>query len=131
MTDLCHPPIELRGESGWHWLALYGHTRLAPYLWNAHYQGWDSLGATVQPPDAAYAYGYRYIAPAILPDDWVTWRPIETAPRDESAVLLADTDCLMEIGWWHRGAWRHGPKGYKIAPTHWMPIPAPPTGPTP
>lgn len=72
MSERCEPPAEMRYETDWHWLALYGHTRLAPQLWNAHYQGWDDLGATTLPPDAAHAHGYRYIAPAVVPEDWAT-----------------------------------------------------------
>jgi hypothetical protein len=67
------------------------------------------------------------------------WRPIETAPKDGSRVLLW-LDCLSEcyIGRWQpRGrspntwAVAFGSQATSLAsgPTHWMPLPAPPESP--
>ncbi len=53
------------------------------------------------------------------------WQPIETAPRDGREVLLW-VHGIYVIGWYHRGEWRHGPKGYAVSPTHWRPLPTPP-----
>lgn len=71
------------------------------------------------------------------------WQPIETAPRDGTSILLYlpnnDRRTVREA-WWSipyegapTGYWTtpHGPtgRGYIIlqdAPSHWMPLPAPP-----
>ena len=53
------------------------------------------------------------------------WQPIATAPRDGREVLLW-VHGIYVIGWYHRGEWRHGPKGYAVSPTHWRPLPTPP-----
>lgn len=70
------------------------------------------------------------------------WRPIETAPRDGSLVLLFSPiqPRTIAIGWWHSsnvtvaatGGWwgAHGVGAYR-GPTHWMPLPDPPKAPTP
>jgi hypothetical protein len=62
------------------------------------------------------------------------WRPIETAPKDGSDVLLY-CRCQHDgrayapdrnVGWWEPAAgWWHARDGL-IEPTHWMPLPAPP-----
>jgi Protein of unknown function (DUF551) len=67
-----------------------------------------------------------------LPD---AWQGMETAPRDGSVILLADNDGYVAACWWHadqRGFWEANshPVDYCDksfdAPTHWMPLPAPP-----
>ncbi len=59
------------------------------------------------------------------------WRPIETAPRDGSAILL----CEMPYDWIAVGKWRgpeHSPvpwvieSGFQVGATHWMPLPPAP-----
>lgn len=53
------------------------------------------------------------------------WRPIETAPRDGDPVLvwmLASGHCA--IASWRPEGWHVS--GWKISPTHWMPLPAAP-----
>lgn len=71
------------------------------------------------------------------------WQPIETAPRDGTVILLTYADDVL-VGAWDAGEsrypwkyldaeWRRG-KGLvpfmnglaSHAPTHWMPLPAPP-----
>ena len=64
-----------------------------------------------------------------------TWQPIETAPKDETQILTAGSE--IEIAYWQEftdtgkaKGWRDGwfnLSGYYIHPTHWMPLPEPPT----
>jgi hypothetical protein len=68
------------------------------------------------------------------------WQPIESAPKDGSAVLLCDFSegtyrtteyPSVVVGWWDDGEWRDmGDIGccgqYNYDPTHWMPLPEPP-----
>ena len=59
------------------------------------------------------------------------WKPIVTAPKDGSFVLICDTEDpseLMIIARWRFGAWRSKPtpSGKSIIwmdATHWMPLP--------
>lgn len=73
-------------------------------------------------------------------DQWVApdgWRDIETAPQDETRILLFQSDRGAFEGWW-QDDW---PQAYHFwtddrdsepEPTHWMPLPAPPSdAPTP
>lgn len=68
------------------------------------------------------------------------WQPIETAPRDETDILIARFKPGMwsrppvVAGWYERGTDEPGWYGYDEPerqnisdPTHWMPIPPPPT----
>lgn len=59
------------------------------------------------------------------------WQPIDTAPKDGTQFLAWDGVCVENIKWWS-GMWvtswcndadyaNHG------APTHWMPLPEPPS----
>jgi hypothetical protein len=65
------------------------------------------------------------------------WRPIETAPKDETWVLLYfpggdETKC--KTGFWSEGSvdWygsesdSHSMTDFFDQPTHWMPLPEPP-----
>lgn len=60
------------------------------------------------------------------------WRPIATAPKDGTSILVSDgrpEGCLVVA--WHYGGWvydwhRHDGPALADAPTHWMPLPAPP-----
>lgn len=60
------------------------------------------------------------------------WQPIETAPKDKNVLVVsADNDKPMRaMKTW--GDWYVFPIGHglKLAhePTHWMPLPEPPTG---
>lgn len=60
------------------------------------------------------------------------WRPIESAPKDGRRFIAAFKDADMgswivvaDVGW-HRDHWCSDGDGY-IEPTHWMPLPIPPT----
>jgi hypothetical protein len=66
-----------------------------------------------------------------------SWLPIETAPRDGTEILAISEDgvirvCSAKMFWKDR--WevfrddKHSPgHTWSIIPTHWMPLPAPPT----
>jgi hypothetical protein len=61
------------------------------------------------------------------------WRPIETAPKDGSEILLAHPDGSMVVGWWCENGlhgrvsgWSDGDDFAMTWPSHWMPIPAAP-----
>ncbi len=63
----------------------------------------------------------------LAPDTRTEWQPIETVPRDGTRVLVCDgngtgTGRLLDDGSWAVG----GGCGYR--PTHWMPLPAAPSG---
>lgn len=58
------------------------------------------------------------------------WQPIETAPKDGSRVLLFGKergflDARAFVGAWLNERWM-GPQIVAI-PTHWMPLPTPPS----
>lgn len=56
------------------------------------------------------------------------WRPIETAPRDGTAVLLWGNGPTCAVAQWDSEAsiWSDG--GWDVDATHWRPLPSPPTG---
>lgn len=63
------------------------------------------------------------------------WRDIASAPKDGTPVLLANArDGSIRWSLWSEDRWRDGQKrvGGQVnmdSPTHWMPLPAPPTPP--
>jgi len=54
------------------------------------------------------------------------WRPIETAPKDGSFILLATPKGRIADGFWSLvyGVWSW--PYVMVEPTHWMPLPTPP-----
>jgi len=65
---------------------------------------------------------------ALKAADAAAWRPIESAPRDGTTILLYD-DRLdrMEAGWTFAGdLWQPTGMPYKQSINHWMPLPPPP-----
>ena len=64
------------------------------------------------------------------------WHPIESAPRDETVVLLYCPDSWdsdeVRVGWWFEDGWydsegaSHPLTDIYGTPTHWMPLPSPP-----
>jgi len=73
---------------------------------------------------------------ALLSAQEPTWRPIETAPRDETmflgyrrgtirnTYLVPRDDCVM---WSFGGVTSAVEVHPDLAPTHWMPLPSPPS----
>lgn len=64
------------------------------------------------------------------------WQPIETAPKtdDSPSILLIDYAKVCVVGFWdeEEGEWLTDYRGkgnvdYVRRPTHWMPLPKPPT----
>ena len=60
------------------------------------------------------------------------WQPIESAPRDGTEVLVYIRPKVFRLGWYFAPSsrtqgWRDE-NGKQIVPTHWMPLPPPPTG---
>jgi hypothetical protein len=75
---------------------------------------------------------------AALPDMTapLVWQPIETAPKDGTCILISNgKDGIfsgMYVGYWYQeGGWKFSIKNRIPDATHWMPLPAPPTGETP
>lgn len=66
------------------------------------------------------------------------WQPIATAPEDGQCLLWVKTDDGGEVMKLYRdkkGNWLYEGEptyctGFYIEPTHWMPLPHPPTSPT-
>lgn len=65
------------------------------------------------------------------------WRPIETAPKDGRWLMVSaerwepETACWSESVWltgWYCGGGRSDSYGPSFEPTHWMPLPTPPSG---
>jgi hypothetical protein len=69
------------------------------------------------------------------------WRPIETAPKDGTAVILCGRYNDVSIAAWHGNGWWIEADGRRAIesqsdfgtgymtfdlPTHWMPVPTPP-----
>jgi hypothetical protein len=73
----------------------------------------------------------------------MNWQPISTAPRDGTYILIAEVGVLPDIAAWcrelperidsHGTKWLARPEGWfdvsrsRLHPTHWMPLPTPPT----
>jgi hypothetical protein len=53
------------------------------------------------------------------------WRPIETAPRDGTSVLIHDGEFAQMVAEYHKGSWL-ALMEYTYRPTHWMPLPPAP-----
>lgn len=58
------------------------------------------------------------------------WQPIETAPKDGTCVLVADTNVWMAVArfWPGNSYWiEDAASGMRLNdPTHWLPLPEPP-----
>lgn len=58
------------------------------------------------------------------------WMPIESAPREVEFRCLIAHHCSVVTGYWDGEGWvneRSRSRQY-YHPTHWMPLPPPPTG---
>ena len=70
----------------------------------------------------------------------VEWQPIETAPKDGESILVFNSYGISEVqwcneqdydvphDWWYIDGMKAGYFGLRgDEPTHWMPLPAPPS----
>lgn len=68
--------------------------------------------------------------PAIKESLAAQWQPIESAPKDGRAILLANPDGSCAVGWFkfrgHTTGWTDGDTFNMTWPTHWMKLPTPP-----
>jgi hypothetical protein len=55
------------------------------------------------------------------------WQSIETAPRDGTDVLLWLHDAGACCGYYHYDRWWADNGDAIVDPTHWMPLPRPPS----
>jgi hypothetical protein len=58
------------------------------------------------------------------------WQPIETAPKDGTVVLACEIDYYPESvasANFESGSWWWHMEGSRATPTHWQPLPPPPT----
>lgn len=52
------------------------------------------------------------------------WQPIETAPKDGSAVLLWGR-CGLRLAFWNGRSWDDGDYFTDLKASYWAPVPAP------
>lgn len=63
-----------------------------------------------------------------------SWQPIETAPKDGTRIIcwgpeLAVAECEWRLRWHDHGTgWYRTNQHPIVNPTHWMPLPQPPSG---
>ncbi len=103
-------------------------TAAAALNWHAHLSGAStSMRPGIADPELAEVRA-RLALPA--------WHPIETAPTDGTAVILWSPAELEAVhAWWLPGdgraytpCWAAFGSRLVVNPTHWMPLPAPPSG---
>lgn len=80
------------------------------------------------PADAAVEWNTRPAAKS-------AWMPIETAPKDNTRILICREDRFPRntyVARWFKGFWSVGPltDEWRAYPTHWMPLPAGPSLPS-
>ena len=99
-------------------------------LWQIHNGETANIG-TIETNEACAQFVCEKLnAPPVSPE----WQPIETAPKDGTDVLVVADGVVSEAEYWgdDRGWWlaNTAPTDYidsQVWPTHWMPLPPPPT----
>lgn len=70
----------------------------------------------------------QWVTEILAAADAAAWRPIATAPKDETCILVPykHVGCVV-VSFWGAG-WRETTNGLMLRdePTHWQPLPAPP-----
>lgn len=58
------------------------------------------------------------------------WLPIESAPKDGTQILIEVHPRIFDVVSWSDGAWRECGNFMRLRkdPTHWRPLPTPPSG---
>lgn len=84
MSARCEPREELRDVDGWHWLTEHN-----PVLWIADRQEWEWGEDDWVTPEAAYRYGYRYLAPVATPAEVAALRAEVERLRGALSPLVA------------------------------------------
>jgi hypothetical protein len=97
----------------------------------------------IQPRDPYHVHGHNECLCGVTPkhNDYLhegspQWQPIATAPKDGGNVMLWCVDLVggnprVATGSWHDtygGSWWDYHMEYTLNPTHWQPLPPPPTG---
>jgi hypothetical protein len=83
-------------------------------------------------PPGAQAPTRPVLVPAVCPScegvHMTGWQPIETAPKNGTAVLGWDKDEGHYVTWCSEGSWGQSVDDcvYLQFPTHWRPLPPPP-----
>ena len=58
------------------------------------------------------------------------WQPLETAPENTFVLVWADRACVgineQRLGNPKHNGWHDDGEGFRLEPTHWMPLPSPP-----
>ena len=88
-----------------------------------------TFGFSLTWPDGKIGkFGWPQSYAVVLADEEMAWQPIDSAPRDGSAVGLyypqAYSSRKIFIGWYEDRGWRD--EYAPIYPTHWQPLPEPP-----
>lgn len=66
-------------------------------------------------------------APSVLTAPASVWKPIESAPKDGTPILLFEREELEAfVGYWATDRFLPLASSWETMPTHWMPLPLPP-----
>lgn len=83
-------------------------------------------------PVARYAWQDALAAAPASPLPGGGWQDISTAPKDGTEVLVMLKPKVIRLGWYFKPSSRTegwcDENGKRIIPSHWMPLPAAPTG---
>jgi hypothetical protein len=91
----------------------------------------DTLESMIEgaPDDAALTLTVEFVRKLLSASQW---QPIETAPKDYCTALVADSETVW-LAWYsdHDGDWHDATQDDsnhdEVYPTHWMPLPDPPS----
>jgi hypothetical protein len=87
--------------------------------------GDDALATLSQPAPSRETDWGPDVGNEILPPPPSAWRPIETAPKDGTPILVTNGKKHAAVYWWPM-VWMGTTNNGMKEPTHWMPLPPPP-----